>query len=103
MAEEDKGLWETIKPDMVKLLTVGVLGSVLSGVFGFATWVRDKRLARLEENIKNAEQFIWTQLLLRMSAGTAVSVCSRNSHKELRHVQDMTIVSRKLLKSTMTC
>ena len=30
MAEEDKGLWETIKPDMVKLLTVGVLGSVLS-------------------------------------------------------------------------
>jgi hypothetical protein len=56
MAEEDKGLWETIKPDMVKLLTVGVLGSVLSGVFGFATWVRDKRLARLEENIKNAEQ-----------------------------------------------
>jgi hypothetical protein len=26
MAEEDKGLWETIKPDMVKLLTVGVLG-----------------------------------------------------------------------------
>ena len=41
---------------MVKLLTVGVLGSVLSGVFGFVTWVRDKRLARLEENIKNAEQ-----------------------------------------------
>jgi hypothetical protein len=56
MAEEDTGLWETIKPDMVKLLTVGVLGSILSGAFGFATWVRDKRLARLEENIKNAEQ-----------------------------------------------
>lgn len=56
MAEEDKGLWATIKPDIVKLLTVGVLGSVLSGVFGYATWVRDKRLARLEENIKNAEQ-----------------------------------------------
>lgn len=56
MAQEDKGLWKTIKPDIVKLLTVGVLGSILSGVFGFATWVRDKRLARLEENIKNAEQ-----------------------------------------------
>jgi len=41
---------------MVKLLTGGVLGSILSGAFGFATWVRDKRLARLEENIKNAEQ-----------------------------------------------
>jgi hypothetical protein len=56
MAEEDKGLWETIKPDMVKLLTVGVLGSILSGAFGYATWVRDRRLARLDENIKNAEQ-----------------------------------------------
>ena len=56
MAEEDKGLWATIKPDMVKLLTVGVLGSILSGAFGYVTWVRDKRLARLEENIKNAEQ-----------------------------------------------
>jgi hypothetical protein len=56
MAEEDKGLWETIKPDMVKLLTVGVLGSVLSGAFGFVTWVRDKRLARLEENITDAKQ-----------------------------------------------
>ncbi|SFK68986.1 hypothetical protein [Methylocapsa palsarum] len=56
MTEESKGLWQTIKPDIVKLLTVGVLGSVLSGMFGFATWVRDKRLARLEENIKNAEQ-----------------------------------------------
>lgn len=56
MAEGDKGLWETVKPDIVKLLTVGLLGSILSGAFGFVTWVRDKRLARLEENIKNAEQ-----------------------------------------------
>jgi hypothetical protein len=55
MAEEDKGLWETIKPDMVKLLTVGVLGSVLSGVFGFATWVRDKRLARLVPHVIDCE------------------------------------------------
>ncbi len=64
MAEEDKGLWETIKPDIVKLLTVGVLGSVLSGVFGYATWVRDKRLARLEENIKNAEQIHFDAIAL---------------------------------------
>src|SRR5512136_3292690 len=56
MDDEDKGLWKTVKPDIVKLLTVGVLGSIVSGVFGYVTWVRDKRLARLEENIKNAEQ-----------------------------------------------
>jgi hypothetical protein len=54
--EHSKGLWSTVKPDIVKLLTVGVLGSVISGVFGYVTWVRDKRLARLEENVKNAEQ-----------------------------------------------
>jgi len=94
MAEEDKGLWETIKPDMVKLLTVGVLGSVLSGVFGFATWVRDKRLARLEENIKNAEQIHLDATRLRMSDGTVVSVCSTNSRKALRHGQDTTTGSR---------
>jgi hypothetical protein len=56
MSEEGKGLWNTVKPDIVKLLTVGVLGSLISGVFGYVTWVRDKRLARLEENIKDAEQ-----------------------------------------------
>lgn len=56
MSEEGKSLWSTVKPDIVKLLTVGLLGSVISGVFGYVTWVRDKRLARLEENIKNAEQ-----------------------------------------------
>ncbi len=56
MAEENKGLWETIKPDIMKLLTVGVLGSLLSGLFGYVTWLRDNRLARLEENLKNAEE-----------------------------------------------
>jgi hypothetical protein len=56
MNDEKKSLWSTVKPDIVKLLTVGVLGSLVSGVFGYVTWVRDKRLARLEENIKDAEQ-----------------------------------------------
>jgi hypothetical protein len=50
------GLWQTIKPELVKLLTVGLLGSILSAAFGFVTWVRDKRLARLEANIADAEQ-----------------------------------------------
>lgn len=56
MSDNSNGLWQTIKPDIVKLLTVGVLGSVISGVFGYVTWLRDKGLTRLEENIKNAEQ-----------------------------------------------
>ena len=56
MAEED-GTLEPSKPDIVRLLTVGVLGSILSGVISAAClWVRDKRLARFEDNIKNAEQ-----------------------------------------------
>jgi hypothetical protein len=50
------GLWQTIKPELIKLLTVGLLGSILSAAFGYATWVRDKRLARLESNITDAEQ-----------------------------------------------
>ena len=55
-ADEKRGLWQAIKPELIKLLTVGVLGSILSAAFGYVTWVRDKRLARLEGNITNAEQ-----------------------------------------------
>jgi hypothetical protein len=55
-AQQGGGLWQTIKPELIKLLTVGLLGSLLSAAFGYVTWVRDKRLARLEANINDAEQ-----------------------------------------------
>jgi len=105
MAEEDTGLWETIKPDMVKLLTVGVLGSILSGAFGFATWVRDKRLARLEENIKNAEQIHSDAIALaheRWYRGFRLLDESRKVLR-LRHGREATTGSKKLRESTMMC
>lgn len=56
MADEQKSLWQTIKPDVAKSLIGAMFITFLSTSFAWFTWYRDKQVNRLEQNIRRIEE-----------------------------------------------
>ncbi len=56
MPDEQKTLWQTIKPDVAKSLIGAMFITFLSTSFAWFTWYRDKSVNRLEQNIRRIEE-----------------------------------------------
>ncbi len=56
MLDEQKNLWQTIKPDVAKSMIGAIFITFLSTSFAWFTWYRDKQVNRLEQNIRRIEE-----------------------------------------------
>jgi hypothetical protein len=64
MHDEQKSLWQTIKPDVAKSVIGAMFITFLSTGFAWFTWYRDKQVNRLEQNIRRIEERQSEALLL---------------------------------------